>query len=154
MTFDPTQPYKNIDGVNINLTPDELTEYNAAQAAWAAGAQGRILAALAAHRYVVQTGGTTINGIPFLTDPDSQLALMGASILAASNPGYTVQWKTPNGFVTFNAAQITGAYAAGAAFIQKCFDTESTLITNVAQYSDAPTIIAAFDAAMSSQEDL
>lgn len=32
MTFDPTQPYKNIDGVNINLTADEISAIAAEQA--------------------------------------------------------------------------------------------------------------------------
>lgn len=29
MTFDPNQPYKNVDGVNINLTPNEIADQQA-----------------------------------------------------------------------------------------------------------------------------
>ena len=38
MTFDPKQPYKNIDGVNINLTDAEIAANEIAAAAYAAQA--------------------------------------------------------------------------------------------------------------------
>ena len=140
--------FKMVDGEPIQLTDAEQAAHDARQTAWDAGAQGRILSDLAAHRYAVQTGGTTVNGIAFLTDSDSQVALMGAMIIASANPAYTVNWKTPAGFFTLTATQVISIANTVAAFIQQCFSTEATLIANVAQYSDTPTIIAAFDAAM------
>lgn len=34
MTFDPTQPYMNIDGENVNLTPEQITALAAQQASY------------------------------------------------------------------------------------------------------------------------
>ncbi len=36
MTFDPNQPYKNIDGININLTADEIAADTAQNAIYLA----------------------------------------------------------------------------------------------------------------------
>lgn len=36
MTYNPNQPYKNIDGVNINLSADEVTSLQTEQTAYAA----------------------------------------------------------------------------------------------------------------------
>lgn len=132
----------------VDFTDAETSQYAADIAAEAAKAVPRILAALAAHRYSVQTGGFAVGGSVFRTDPDSQVALMGAMIIASANPAYTVNWKTPSGFVTLNATQVIAAANGVAAFIQKCFDTEATLIAVVGQYGDKASIVAAFDATM------
>lgn len=36
MSFDSTKPYKNVDGVNINLTPFEINQLTVDRAVWAA----------------------------------------------------------------------------------------------------------------------
>lgn len=36
MTYDPTKPYKNVDGININLSAQELAQQVIDQAAYAA----------------------------------------------------------------------------------------------------------------------
>ncbi len=36
MTFDPNQPYKNVDGVDVNLTSDEIIELAAQQSTYTA----------------------------------------------------------------------------------------------------------------------
>lgn len=34
MTYDPTRPYKNVDGKNVNLTDAEIAEWQAQKAAY------------------------------------------------------------------------------------------------------------------------
>lgn len=41
MSFDQTKPYKNVDGNNVNLTSDEVSQIQAAEAIWAEGAVQR-----------------------------------------------------------------------------------------------------------------
>jgi len=108
----------------------------------------KLLASLAAHRYAIANGGTTFNGIALQTDDTSRSDLMAAYIMATANPSYTIQWKTPAGFATLNAATILALGNAVAAFVQKCFSTEAALVANVAQYQTVTDIIAAFDNAM------
>ena len=36
MSFDPTKPHKNVDGVDINLTDQEITDLETQRTAWAA----------------------------------------------------------------------------------------------------------------------
>lgn len=134
----------NADGTH---TDRHMTD--AEQAAYDAIAKANVLPDLAAHRFAVETAGTTVNGIRFLTDRDSQVAIMGAMIMASSNPSYSVNWKTPDGFVTLTASQIIAAATTIANFVQKCFNTEAQLVTNASQYADSAGIVSAFDTSMS-----
>ena len=154
-----TNQLEMVNGVLQPMSDADQAAYDAQQAAWAAAQPAAILAALAAHRYATQTGGCqislTVNGATsnylFLTDPNSQFALTGALIAAQANSAYTANWKMADGsFLTLNATQIISAWQQGAAFVQKCFNTEATLIATVAQYADAASICAAFDAGMAS----
>lgn len=139
---------KSVNGVLVDLTSDEQSEYNAKTSSL--NVQKVILSALAAHRYNTVNGGTIVSGVPLLTDSDSRSDLMAAYIMATANSGYSVNWKTPSGFVTLNASTIIAIGNAVAAFVQKCFDTEASLIPNVANYSTPAAIIGDFDRAMAS----
>lgn len=111
--------------------------------------QQSLLAGLASHRYSVLNGGTIINGIPFKTDPESRSDLMAIYIIANANSGFSTAWKADDGnFYPLTASQIVATGNAILGFVQKCFATEHTLKTNIANYTDIPTIIAAFDAGM------
>jgi len=142
--------FKLVDGIEVEMSDAEQSEYDANQAAWVEGAQARLLSSLATHRYSVVNGGTTINGIAIQTDETSRSDIIAAFIMATANPNYSIQWKTPNGFVTLGSAAIISLAGAVAAFVQKAFATEASLITNISQYSDSTSIAAAFDKGMMS----
>lgn len=138
---------KLVNGELVDLTTEEQAAYDAAQTAHQQGAQQRALSALARHRYKVETGGITVNGLTVLTDDRSKLMINGALAAATQNPSFTTKWKTPTGFVTVNATQIAGIATAVSAHVAKCFDAEATVAAEVANYNEE-TIITAFDEEM------
>lgn len=92
-------------------------------------------ALIAARRYIAETGGTTVQGMPLDTQRDSQSMLTGAALAASLDPQYSVQWKTGGGFVTLTSAQILGLASAVRAHVQACFDREAALLDAVADGS-------------------
>lgn len=94
---------------------------------------------IAARRYIAETSGTTINDMPIDTGRDSQALITGAALQAVIEPGYSVHWKTTEGFVDLSGQQVIGVASAVRAFVQACFNRESDLLDAVA----AGTITAA-----------
>lgn len=84
--------------------------------------QEEIAAHLANYRWQVESGGMTINGVTVQTDANSR-----ANILGAKELGISIQWKTPDGFVTLTAEQVAGIATAVGMHIQKCFEVEAAL---------------------------
>lgn len=78
-------------------------------------------------RYLEETGGMVFNGIPILTDRESQATITGAAVRSLINPNATVNWKTPSGPVTLNATEIQALAQAVASHVQACFDREFEL---------------------------
>jgi len=144
---------KMIDGALVDLTPDEQEEYDARQAAHAEELPIRLIAALAAHRYNVETGGISVGGMTVLTDDRSKLMIAGALSAAQRNQGFVTKWKTPDGFVTLTAGQIVAVGDAVANHVQKCFAAEAQVLESTEDYSEPAAIIAAFDAAMVALSD-
>jgi hypothetical protein len=117
------------------MTPEEQLAYTQS-----------LLAALAAHRYAVQTGGTIVADNKFDTDPESCSALTAAFVIASANPDYSCNWKMADGtFVSLNSQQIVGAGLGVLGFVQKCFDSEGAVAARIAQYSTIEMVVAAFD---------
>lgn len=86
------------------------------------------LAALAAKRWEVETGGIVIGGMPVKTDEDTQRKIVGAYVQATRNPSMTVRWKVgPATFVTLDANTIIAIGDAVTAHIQAAFGRESEL---------------------------
>ena len=51
--------------------------------------------------------------------------MLGARLEAMQSPEtFSINWKTPQGFVTLNAAEMIAISDAVRAFVQSCFDTE------------------------------
>ena len=111
---------------------------------WPSVAAGKdaLHAALAAKRYAIETGGTTIAGVPVATDRESQGKLVAVRIVAKENPAYSVKWKTSAGFVTLNAATIIAVADGVRAFVQAAFDREAALSSEI----EAATTLAELDA--------
>jgi hypothetical protein len=118
-------------------------------AAYPGDPRPRVLEALAAYRYDAQSGGVTVDGNRYDTDPESRSALIAAYVLANLNPAFTCNWKTADDtFVTLDAAGVIAVGNAVLAFVQKCFDAEKTLTADVARYTSVSAVTSAFDAAM------
>lgn len=81
-------------------------------------------AALAAQRYVVETGGVMLGAEEVLTDRESQALLTGAFVSITSGLVPDVEWKLKAGWMTVEAADIAVVAAAVAAHVRKTFAVE------------------------------
>lgn len=99
-------------------------------------------AALAAKRYAVEAGGITVGQTPVKTDRETQAILTGARTLAKEDPAYSVNWKTPGGFVTMDAATIIAVADAVAAHVQACFDNEMNITAQIDAAADVAAVRA------------
>jgi len=142
--------HRMVDGVEVLLTDEEQAEFDArvAEHFSTQQVQTRLKSALATHRYSVANGGTNLFGFALRTDDTSRANLMAAFLMASTDPTYTVQWKTENGFVTLDAAMVKALATGVAAFVQKCFTVEATLAASISQYATNADVISAFDNAM------
>ena len=98
-------------------------------------------ALIAARRWQVETGGTTVEGIQVNTERDSQALLTGAAFAASLDPAYQIKWKAATGFVDLTAQQIIGVASAVRAFVQACFNREAELLGAVADGSITAEIL-------------
>lgn len=88
-------------------------------------------ALIAARRWQVETGGTTIAGVQVNTERDSQALLTGAAFAATLDPAYHIKWKAATGFVDLTGEQILGIASQVRAFVQACFNREAVLLDAV-----------------------
>lgn len=92
-------------------------------------------ALIAARRYQVETGGTTVEGVQVNTERDSQALLTGAAFAATLDPAYHIKWKAATGFVDLTGEQVIGLASQVRAFVQACFSREAELLGAVADGS-------------------
>lgn len=91
---------------------------------------------LSALRWLKQNSGTTFNGIPMPTDSITQTNILGATIPAQLDPTYTVQWKTPIGFITLDAQTIILLAQTIRTYIQNCYSKEAEYSTLIDEAAD------------------
>ena len=128
----------------IGVTPDDLAptqeqidEYDAAQ-------QAAIRKHIAMYREQVETSGIEVDGVLVQTDVASRSNLLGARDL-----GTSINWKTPNGFVTLTPEQIDGIAVLVGTHVQKCFNAEMTVEAahDATPYESKEAVEVAFNAA-------
>jgi Domain of unknown function (DUF4376) len=97
-------------------------------------------------RYRHASGGVTIGGKPYLTDPVARNTVASAHDYAVANPGHVTDWKLADGtFTQLTEAQLATVLQEMATFVQACFTCESTTLAGI--NSGTVTTIAAIDAA-------
>jgi len=108
-------------------------------------------AALAAHRYVVETGGVTLGAEEVLTDRESQALLTGAFVSITSGLIPNVEWKLKLGWMTVEAADIAVVAGAVAAHVRKTFAVERVVWEQIGLVADEDLpgfdVLAAWDVA-------
>lgn len=97
---------------------------------------------IAAARYEAETAGTTVNGVTIDTGRDSQALITGAALAAVIDGEYSLNWKTPTGFIHLTAPEIIAVAQAVRAHVQSCFDREGELDAHV----DAAQTVEELDA--------
>lgn len=86
---------------------------------------------IAAARYEAETAGVTVNGVLIDTGRDSQALITGAALSAMLDGEYSLNWKTPTGFVHLTSPEIIAVAQAVRAHVQACFDREGELVALV-----------------------
>lgn len=76
--------------------------------------------------------GFLFEGKRFYTDTASIAALTATRMITSSSPSYQANWKTPEGFVTLDAAKIVEVSNRALAFVQTCFDAENAVLSKIA----------------------
>ena len=86
---------------------------------------------IARTRYEHETGGTTVDGMHFATDRQSQALISGAfgSAKDAQEKGeeFNLKWKAKNGWVNLDADQVIVMGRSVRQHVQACFDREAEL---------------------------
>lgn len=102
---------------------------------------------LKGYRRTKENGGIVVSGVTVQTDVESRASLLGAVQLNTS-----IDWKTPDGFVTLTAQQISDIATAVGTHVQKCFSAEKTVTEAHEQtpYETIEAIETAFDNAYNS----
>jgi hypothetical protein len=97
----------------------------------------RAMAAVAARRYAVETGGITVGGAEIETNRRAQGQL--SATLAAFNAGMvsSVDWKAGNGWQTLDLAGFAPIAEAVAAHVQDCFSAERAADDDIAAMAAA-----------------
>ena len=86
-------------------------------------------------------GGIEFGGFWIETDRESQAMITGAYTKAKDNPELTINWKATNGWITLNASQIIAVGDAVFAHVQKCFNTEETIVNQIIPLSIIDDIV-------------
>ncbi len=96
---------------------------------------------IAERRYRAEVAGITVAGIRVDTDDRSKLLINGAALEAVIDPAYTLEWKTPAGFVPLTASQVIAVARAVRAHVQACFDREADLLAALTDGSLTDTML-------------
>ncbi len=95
------------------------------------------LEALAARRWLAETGGIMLGEMSIKTDEDTQRKITGAYVKADKDAGFSARWKiAPGVFVTLDAATILMIGDAVTAHIQTCFDNEADITADILAAAD------------------
>jgi len=115
---------KLVNGILIELTPEEEAEWLDAQVVSPDEVKARRISELASYRFQKETAGITLSGMTIETDRQSQALITGAWSFSQLNPAVLVDWKAESGWIQIDAATIAGIAGAVAAHVQACFSAE------------------------------
>lgn len=134
------------------LSEEDIAQLGQDRAEQDAQLKPRLAAKLSEIRYARVDAGFDISGIRILCDTRTSAYLTAIFIESQMSADFTVQWKTPAGFITLNAAMITAITRAARQFVQKCFDAEETVLAKIndGTLSDVENVSAAFETEMTS----
>lgn len=86
---------------------------------------------IANKRFEVETGGIEIGGVKIPTNRETQQVLAAMYVRAIADSGYTVKFKSENGFVDLMAEQIIAIASAVHDHVQQSFNRESDLLVRL-----------------------
>lgn len=100
------------------------------------------LAALAAHRYSIETGGIVVAGMAVSTDERSKTLIHGARTAADKDATFTTRFKAGAASIRLTAPHIIAISDAVLAHVAACFDREGDLIDLIAAAPDRAALDA------------
>lgn len=104
----------NVEGYPVAIDPPQAVR-----------TQASLLEDVAAKRWLVETGGVIVGGVPIKTDRESQAQLFSAYISLASGLIESTPWKAADGsFSLVTMAELEPVAQAIAAHVRSCFAAE------------------------------
>lgn len=135
---------KIVNGILIELTPEEEAAWLASQVISIEELKYRRISELASIRYQHETSGITLNGVSIRTDRESQGLINGAWSTAQIKPAVIIDFKGANDWVEINATQIIEIASAVSDYVQACFRAER-LHTEAIAALETSEAVAAYD---------
>lgn len=90
-------------------------------------------------RYLRETGGIIVSGMPVETDRVSQIMIANANQMAVTNASFTTKWKQADGsFIILDANTIKAIATSVGNHVAACFSKEADLVAGI--LSSPPTI--------------
>lgn len=86
---------------------------------------------IANKRFEVETGGIEIGSVKIPTNRETQQVLTAMYVRAVADSGYTVKFKSENGFVDLMSEQIIAIASAVHDHVQQSFNRESELLVRL-----------------------
>lgn len=141
---------KIVNGQEIVLTPDEVSAWEAEQAAslpvppTLAEAMAAKLSEVAEYRLAVETGGIVFGGVPIPTDRATASIITAAYVTASADASYVVEnWKVSDTtFITLDAPTIISLAEAVRAHIQTSFNRNASMSAEVQALATAAAVNA------------
>ena len=135
--------YKNVNGVNIQMTPAEEADFEASRTPSLAQAKSDLRARLRRRRQQAEAAGITVGAHPVPTDSEFVARLRSLKEWSDDNTGEAIQVERANGaFVSLTRAQLIAVAKAVAAHMRDCNEVEAAKATAVAALPDLAAVRA------------
>lgn len=141
------QPWQRIASRSLTHDGEQATASYTTENKPLADYKAERKAALAAKRWEVETGGTTVAGMAVMTDRESQGLINGAYALASRNletPGFVIKFKSGSGWVDLTAAQMVAIADVVGTHVQAAFANEAAIYAAI-DAADTHEAVAAVD---------
>ena len=115
---------------SLGLSQEDKDDLDALMAAHPSSSQF-LKISLAEYRWQREVGGFPFGPYNIPSDRETQAKLIAMRIKAIENPSYVVDFKTPDGFVTLDSANIILIADAAHDHVQKCFHCEKVVFDQI-----------------------
>jgi len=82
-------------------------------------------------RYIREVSGITVNGLEINTDRISRNAINDTYQLLSTGTKSSVDWKTPNGWVSLDLTEFESIMQEVSLHVQKCFSAERNVVDKI-----------------------
>lgn len=134
-----TKPGKATE--HVDLTQDEIDTKQADETKTIEEEKALKFGALANERWQNEVSGITFIGSPIETDREAQGKLIAVRTLAKEDAGFTIDWKTADGWINLDAVSLISISDAVADYVGKCYAQEKFHHEAISALTDKQLVI-------------